>query len=140
MLAPLLTYSLDYLLTYSLVYLLTLTLTLTQMLRCLHAFTSHHVKAMQATDARYQPPVTYEALEQWDEGVVAARLSCVSVSVSPVPPLGSAPPAPAARLARLLVGKAVTELEKEDVEAAKLREVNGELTEPLTPVRAAQAY
>ena len=61
-------------------------------------------------------------------------------SVSPAPPLGSTSPAPAARLARLLDDKAVKELEKEDVEAAKLRAAHGQLTQPLTAERAAWAY
>ena len=40
-------------------------------------------------------------------------------SVSPVPPLGSASARPAARLARLLISKAATELEKEGLEAPR---------------------
>ncbi len=33
-----------------------------QMLRCLHAFTSHHLKAIQAADARYHPPAVFDVL------------------------------------------------------------------------------
>jgi SAM-dependent methyltransferase len=34
-----------------------------QMLRCLHAFTSHHLKAIQAADARYHPPAVFDTTE-----------------------------------------------------------------------------
>lgn len=33
-----------------------------QMLRCLHAFTSHHLKSIQAADARYHPPAVFDVL------------------------------------------------------------------------------
>ena len=57
-----------------------------------------------------------------------------------MPPLGTASALPAAKLARLLVSKAATELEKEGVDAAKLREAMQKLDVPLTAERAAQAY
>ena len=34
-----------------------------QLLRCLHAFTSHHLKAIQAADARYHPPAVFDTTE-----------------------------------------------------------------------------
>ena len=34
-----------------------------QMLRCLHAYTSHHLKAIQAADARYSPPLVYDVAD-----------------------------------------------------------------------------
>jgi len=33
-----------------------------QMLRCLHVYTSHHLKAIQAADARYHPPAVFDVL------------------------------------------------------------------------------
>ena len=35
-----------------------------QMLRCLHAFSSHHLKAIQAADARFRPPAMFDVAEQ----------------------------------------------------------------------------
>jgi hypothetical protein len=61
-------------------------------------------------------------------------------TVSPVPPLGSASALPAARLARMLVGKAATELEEKGIEVVKLWEAINNLEEPLSAERAAQAY
>ena len=67
-------------------------------------------------------------------------VSSASVSPGPVAPLGSAATAiPAMRLARLMVGKAVNELEKEGVEptSAKLRTANCNLEVPWTMQGAA---
>ena len=35
-----------------------------QMLACLHAFASHHLKALQAADARYRLPAVYDVLDE----------------------------------------------------------------------------
>ena len=40
-----------------------------QMLRCLHAFTSHHIKSIQAADAKYSTPMVYDVI---DHGVSTA--------------------------------------------------------------------
>ena len=69
-------------------------------------------------------------------------VSSASAPPGPVPPLGSATAILAVRLARLLVGKAVNELEKDGIEAAsaKLRAANGNLQVPWTVQEAAEAY
>ena len=117
--------------------------TLLDVMKALHreqmellAQTRHHVHQLKSRLDELTP-ASSAALPP-DAAASSAPVS--ASSASPVLPLGAASALPAARLARLLLGKAIKELEKEGVDAMKLREANGNLEPPLSAERAAQAY
>ena len=110
----------------------------------LEASTSNQRELVQRLDrleARLDGAVAASSSGAASSSPVVA-VSSASAPPGPVPPLGSATAIPAVRLARLLVGKAVNELEKDGIEAAsaKLRAANGNLQVPWTVQEAAEAY
>ena len=81
------------------------------------------VASLPAPEMEPSPP----GLERPADGGVGARSSASSA-------------VPAAKLARALVSKVAAELEKEGIDASKLREAIEKLEAPLSAERAAQAY
>ena len=63
-----------------------------QMLSCLHAFASHHLKAIQASDARYHAPVAYDVTEVVEDAA-GGDAGGDSVASWLTPRLSTAPPA-----------------------------------------------